>query len=537
MKKFCNISKKSGVFAKTIIGLATIFAMLLPSLSGAADLTPRFNFLQGDHPVISGTNLTKNGATRESTVNADLGDIIEVQVYYHNGYESTTARNTRVAVSVPSITVNKQAVLTASISADNASSITQTIVDGHPVGLNGLYINSNTEANVEFVPGTLRWYPNYTNGSSAQPLPNGQTEAKLFQSGGVNIGDVNGCWQYKGYILFQIKLTATPVSNIVLSKVAKNLTTGISGVNISADPGDLIEYSLITKNAGNVPVNIAVSDDLSDILEYADIAGVGDSGVVSNGTLSYPVVSIAPGASLVDVFKVKVKNPLPTNPETGFHFDYVMYNFYGNQVVVNLPRPVITAPKMTIQKDVRDFTTNETNFVDENSAKPGDTLEYKISFKNIGGSSADNVVVFDALPANTRYLAGTTILSMNDGQERTAGDGIVTAAGINIGSIQAGAYGYIKFKVLIGTDTIDKQVLLNTGNLKYIGGTLTDTAKTNIAITIIPKEPIKPTPVVPGLPKTGAESWIIPILVVFAAGVYGMYQRRKKLLEKKLASI
>jgi uncharacterized repeat protein (TIGR01451 family) len=144
-----------------------------------------------------------------------------------------------------------------------------------------------------------------------------------------------------------------------LSKRAANITKGIKDANgTTASAGDVIEYSLTTKNISDVDDKNAslLPEDLGDVLEYSDLdlnslhGGVFDAEkkvLAWNGTMT-----IKAGESVTKVFRVTVKNPIPstpspdtTNQSAG---DLVMHNQYGNSTIdINLPRtPVKTAEQI-----------------------------------------------------------------------------------------------------------------------------------------------------------------------------------------------
>ncbi len=64
-----------------------------------------------------------------------------------------------------------------------------------------------------------------------------------------------------------------------------------------------------------------------------------------------------------------------------------------------------TAPIFRVQKISTDVTG------DPNTLQAGDRLYYTISVQNIGNENATNVVLRDALPVNTTYVAGSTTLN------------------------------------------------------------------------------------------------------------------------------
>jgi uncharacterized repeat protein (TIGR01451 family) len=238
-------------------------------------------------------------------------------------------------------------------------------------------------------------------------------------------------------------------------------------------------------------------------------------GVVDAGIIRYPTVRIAAGETVVRTFKVVVKNPQPSNAQEGKHFDGIMENFYGNCVFVRILRP--GKPCLKIEKLVRNVTINETNFVKENQAKGGDTLEYKIIATNTG-EKADDIIISDVIPANTSYIAGSTILSKNG--DRNPGDKLTS--GLNIGTLAKGESVVIRFRVKIASGIAAGECLVNTVTLKYGKEVLSDTAKTRIVE--------KPIAVTTKLPMTGAETPILSLLFVSSGTLLRKYIKMKKAL-------
>lgn len=334
----------------------------------------------------------------------------------------------------------------------------------------------------------------------------------------------------------KVNLIPDEYTIIVPNKTAKNLTSGqiavprmVAGRTVlAADAlaGQTIEYTLITKNTGNKTAeSYVIQDGIADILEYADVTSVSNGGSVVDGTsgndaklVKYPAVNIAGGESVVRTFTVKVLDPTPATPANGFHFDMQMYNKYGDEVIVflSIPTPPQKYPSLHIEKLVRNFSINEVNFVDQNSAISGDTLEYKILFSNTGEAAADQVRFSDILPANTSYIAGTTLMSVNGGAEQVMPDGIA-GAGITVDSIAAGTSGYIKFRVVTSTGISNGTILVNTATLTDNGASIYDIASTVIKIPVVVKT---------SLPKTGADTVVVAIVALLLAGTSTILLRR-----------
>lgn len=113
------------------------------------------------------------------------------------------------------------------------------------------------------------------------------------------------------------------------------------GKNV-ARAGDEIQYTLTTKNKGGKALNdYLIEEDLKDVLEYTDVTDNG-GGVLTSGILTWKV-TIAANSTDTRMFKVKVKNPIPTQvakPSSPGSYDYKMVNIYGDTVEIPVEKPI-----------------------------------------------------------------------------------------------------------------------------------------------------------------------------------------------------
>lgn len=121
-------------------------------------------------------------------------------------------------------------------------------------------------------------------------------------------------------------------------------------------------------------------------------------------------------------------------------FNYV--NIVTIEVKVNMPTPSFSITKQVAipgQPWAKSIT-----------AQPGSTVSYLLTVANTGNTVLDDLSVRDALPADEQIVPGsTTITNGNNPSGISAGTDAVVSNGIDIGSYNAAAVGYVKFKATI----------------------------------------------------------------------------------------
>ncbi len=506
-KSLKNIKKViTGLFVTMLFGAIATNAMAA---------TPQFNFLHSDYQLFGGQNVTKNQTGINDPVSADPGDTVRGIIYLHNGQDNTTANNVRVAVTAPATDPATSLRFDAKVTADNAASITDTIVDGQLVGPSGFTVNLSQASSYNIVDGSVKVFRDGS--TTPTPLTNGQTGAELFTPSGLLLGDAPACWAHVVFVTFDFKIKAPVATSpvIVKSKSAFNDTQHVDATTVVAHAGDQITYTLTTKNTGTGDqANFVIEDGVRDILDYADITAISDGGQSidqpqaanrdDQTLVRYPAVTIKAGESVVRTFVVKVKNPIPTTPQNGNAFDHVMFNVYGTRVVIVIEQP--SSPVITISKNVRNVSKNETTFVNANTASPGDTLEYNIEVKNINANSNANVLK-DVLPNGVTFVSGSIVERLNNGVITPVGD--LFGNGMNLPDLKANDDITVIFRVQTSDKLADSTNLVNVATVS---------GKQAQASTVI-LAPVKTVPTTPSptiattLPKTGANPFAIMTLI------------------------
>lgn len=209
------------------------------------------------------------------------------------------------------------------------------------------------------------------------------------------------------------------------NKVANNLNVNL---NIPNAPGQrqVITGTISSDDSNTVTDSVVVNLDRSDAyLEYIPGSAVWkhNKGTNDNVQIVEEIVS--------DNVVYSANGLVLENAKPCFNFDSTL------TVLVR-----VRVPGVKIDKKVRVKGTTE--WKTENTAKPGETVEYMLSYQNAGNTVHKNVVIRDNLPPHVTYVPGTTQLKNASGTKSVA-DG-VTTTGINVGNYNPGANAHVLFE-------------------------------------------------------------------------------------------
>jgi uncharacterized repeat protein (TIGR01451 family) len=110
-------------------------------------------------------------------------------------------------------------------------------------------------------------------------------------------------------------------------------------------------------------------------------------------------------------------------------------------------RVMIPGVEIVKQSKVKGGTDKWSN---KNTARPGDTLSYLISYKNTGNTVQHDVIIRDSLPPHMTLVPGTTKLAnATYPQGKAVASNDVVNGGIIIGNYGAGANAFVTFDVKI----------------------------------------------------------------------------------------
>ena len=204
-------------------------------------------------------------------------------------------------------------------------------------------------------------------------------------------------------------------------------------------------------------------------------ATITSNGAVNGQTLDLSQLASDAGTPLgYDALDGKV-------PGCSQYSGYVTYRF------------VVDQPNFEITKQVSPSGANQ--YGDSAAVNPGDTVDYKIKYKNTGTTTQENVTIKDVLPAGVSYVAGTTMYSSSKTGNQwaaTNSDKLVTD-GISFGAFAPGAALYVKFSATVAAN--DNLAACGVNDLVNRAEAITQNGtKSDTAVVKVTKECNKPVP-------------------------------------------
>jgi uncharacterized repeat protein (TIGR01451 family)/LPXTG-motif cell wall-anchored protein len=241
------------------------------------------------------------------------------------------------------------------------------------------------------------------------------------------------------------------------ANVAANGKTDVAGFITSSNAKPKEVYDTATlNNPSNGQMNLSF---------VAGSAKVTSNGAVNGATLPDSVFTT--GAKLgYDSLNGTLKG---CNEFAG----YVIFKIKANQ------------PNFTVSKQVQ--KDGETGWKESVDAKPGDKVNYLVTYKNTGSTTQKNVVLKDTLPKGMSYVSGTTYVANAtnpNGLLLGASSDKVTTTGINIGNYAPGAAAYIKYTAKVASNDnlplCGPNKLVNKAMIETDNGGKSDTATVNV---------------------------------------------------------
>lgn len=218
-------------------------------------------------------------------------------------------------------------------------------------------------------------------------------------------------------------------------KVANNLRVK---VNIPSAPGQnqTVSTTISADNSNTVNASAAVQLDRSDAyLEYIPGSAMWQHNVGSNASPNFVETKVS------DEVVYGSQGLVLENEKPCYHF---------SAHLTVLAR--VRVPGVKIVKQSRVKGSNQA-WSNNNTAKPGETMEYLLTYQNIGNSQQNDVVIRDSLPPKMEYVAGSTMLAnqTNPGGVKYNSDNLISG-GIVIGNYGPGANAFVKFDAKVPSE-------------------------------------------------------------------------------------
>jgi uncharacterized repeat protein (TIGR01451 family) len=210
--------------SKTIA--AVLMALAIPALS-LASTNP--SPILDENNLYQIANVTTTGNWSAST-SATYGDTISYMVHVHNNVIGSTAENVNVKVTLPSESITSYSSV-ATISADNATAVT---------GSTTLTLAETSK--LTYVNGSATWYDH--NNQLLGTLPDS------IMTTGVDVGNINGCWEFETWIRFKVKVGDKPVIPAPTCSISAN------PVSIMRGSSSTLTFASANATSGSIDHNI-----------------------------------------------------------------------------------------------------------------------------------------------------------------------------------------------------------------------------------------------------------------------------------------
>ncbi len=501
-----DTSKRKKLYKSIVIGSLAVVAFTAIIVSGLLKTnnarsagTPQFNYLAGDYEMLQGAKTTSS--TWVDPVNSvNIGDEVAVAFYYHNGVVDSIAHATKLRVDLNGVPTLNTISMTSNLWSQETTNITNTVVNGSIVGNTGLTINlpSGLYGRAEYVPASTKLYTNV----AGKFTYNKDLADGITQTAGLNIGDVQGCWQYSGLVTFRVKIRG--VASIALDKKVAAVGSSTWLDSTSAWAGETMSYRVAIENNGtDVAAGIVLKDVKPSYMTYVAGSTVMTDYLHPTGVTKPDTLFTAGGLVLQDVpadlastttvdegiiyitYKLKIDDALPAN--NGSTTCYQVGYSLNNQATVYVNSVNTATDIATVNVRCRAYTlgflkqvkTSATTWGKNNAAKLGDIVEYQITVTNNGNSNLTNTIVRDVVPQYSNYIIGSTTI---DGV--VANDSIITTGGINVGTLTPAQQKIIRLQVRVyGCVPVGNYTITNTGyGLADLVPEINDTATTTVAV-------------------------------------------------------
>jgi uncharacterized repeat protein (TIGR01451 family) len=346
------------------------------------------------------------------------------------------------------------------------------------------------------VAGAIRWF----NGDDSNP--NRQPYLRTLTDGTVGVPDHEDA-----------HTVTVALTGYFFEKTVADLTSGVDPATTAA-PGDTLRYTLRFRTTDEALGNFRIFDELDalnavsafvpgtlTLVTYppgADISGTSSTGgSAGTGVLDIRSLSAPVDGEILIRFDVTLATNLgngtvASNQSTLMLSDGSTFAVSDDPNVNGMADPevpgdedptrvtIVSAPFFLVQKTSTDLTG------DPDVLLAGESLRYTITVKNIGNNDAVDVVLRDAVPVNTTYVAASTTLNGTPVPDSGGLSPLVNGMPIHSpadptpGSMPADAsanpanVATITFDVVVDPDVVDGTIISNQGFVSAVESGIVD---------------------------------------------------------------
>jgi uncharacterized repeat protein (TIGR01451 family) len=249
---------------------------------------------------------------------------------------------------------------------------------------------------------------------------------------------------------------ASAAADIIRDQLTVNTIREISllqNQNGQASAGSATTYSHVLKNLGNVTepqINLAATNSQPGFLTTIYLDNDGNGLINGADAVATSTTSLAAGASVSFIIRVAA----PSSAANGA---------VDTMTFTATPTGTVNTVGPSAAKSNIDQTTVVTGQVEmtltsspSGSQPPTTVITYTISFQNVGAAAVSSLLITDAIPVNTTYVAPSMRLNggaiLTDGPDGDVGmltGGLKSSVQFNIGTVASGANGTVSFQVTI----------------------------------------------------------------------------------------
>lgn len=196
----------------------------------------------------------------------------------------------------------------------------------------------------------------------------------------------------------------------------------------------------------------------------------------------------------------------------------------------------IKVDKPDFSIDKKASKPGEDNYQDEIIVAPGETIDFKINYKNTGTTNQLKVAVFDKMPEGVQYVPGTTFLKTPATTNGVFTEDKLFDGGLVVGDFRPNEEAIVTYK----TEVADNQtifpcgdtVVYNNSSVATANGTQYDKVKITVRRNCGGgNTPSANTP--SELPNTGPQEIVLALVILSGIGIgVAYYVASRKALEK-----